>query len=240
LFSSQKIYSHLMGNQWTYPIFSWLIDYVCFDWLAQWSGYQLIYPTLDVHFVHLKIINHHLEWWDVIHAQVEKFISNLHVIEVDYDHEDLSPLCSLPKRDKFYKLDLIIILWNMAYSRLEKKNHFSNELAFHELYKRGLLDEHIINKLKVCHLILLLINHGDHLTILLLVWHYQHLKSGSIYNYLSDHLIGAPNIDNIVIQDASIAEISRIVIENLLLHENNGTWDLIKNLGGPGIFFGKI
>jgi hypothetical protein len=27
----------------------------------------------------------------------------------------------------------------------------------------------------------------------------------------SDHLIGAPNIDNIVIQDASIAEISRIV-----------------------------
>lgn len=45
---------------------------------------------------------------EVIHAQVEKcgfvlnhplvfkeFISTLHVIEVDYDHEDLSPLCSL-------------------------------------------------------------------------------------------------------------------------------------------------
>lgn len=25
----------------------------------------------------------------------KEFISNLHVIEVDYDHEDLSPLCSL-------------------------------------------------------------------------------------------------------------------------------------------------
>lgn len=29
LFSSQKIYSHLMGNQWTHPIFTWLWKSKC-------------------------------------------------------------------------------------------------------------------------------------------------------------------------------------------------------------------